>query len=117
MDLKILLTIFQTNIQLYVKGSNIYLALKSVKHKLYDNLQSFPILIYQWKDLSINFVTRLPVFTNQKGEIYNSIIVIINWLIKIIIYELVKVIIDTLELANDSAINYDIAHSKAVYKY
>lgn len=45
------------------------------------------------------FVMRLPLFTNQKSDNYNLILVIIDRLIKMIYYELVKIIIDALGLA------------------
>ncbi len=46
----------------------------------------------------MDFVIGLLVFTNWKSDIYNSILVIIDWLTKIILYELVKIIIDTSDL-------------------
>ena len=30
----------------YMKGCNVYLALKAVQHKLYGNLQSLPVFIH-----------------------------------------------------------------------
>ncbi len=42
----------------------------------------------------MDFVTRLPVSTNWKGDTYDSILVIVNQLMKIIHYESVKVTID-----------------------
>lgn len=89
----------RVDVKSYIKGYNIYLALKSVKHKLYGDLQSLPVPIYQWKDLSIDFVTRLAISTNWKGETYDSILVIIDKLTKLVYYKLVKVIINTLALA------------------
>ena len=41
----------------------------------------------------------LPVSTNWKRESYDSILVIVDRLIKMVYYELVKVTIDTLRLA------------------
>lgn len=76
-----------------------YLALKTVYYKLYSNLQLLPILIHKWKNLSMNFITSLPILTNWKSESYNPILVIINYLINIIYYKLIKITIDTLELA------------------
>ena len=35
------------NVEAYVKGCNVYLALKAIKHKFYSNLQALPIPIYQ----------------------------------------------------------------------
>ncbi len=46
----------------------------------------------------MDFVTRLLIFTNWKGDIYDSILVIVDWLTKMVHYELVKVTINTLGL-------------------
>ncbi len=54
----------QKNIKVYVKEYNIYLALKVVCHKSYNNLQLLSILTYQWKNFSIEFDTSLLVSTN-----------------------------------------------------
>ncbi len=75
-------------------GCDVCLALKTVRHKPYGDLQSLPVPIYQWKDLSIDFVTGLPVPTNWKGDSYDSILVIVDWLTKMVHYELVKVTIN-----------------------
>ncbi len=47
----------------------------------------------------MNFITGLPVSTNWKGETYNSILVIINRLTKMVYYKPVKVTIDVPGLA------------------
>ena len=47
----------------------------------------------------MDFVTKLPISTNLKRESYDSILVIIDWLIKIVYYKLVKVTTNALELA------------------
>lgn len=39
----------------YVKGCNVFLASKTVFHKLYGNFQSLPVPTHWWKDWSINF--------------------------------------------------------------
>ena len=44
------------------------------------------------------FYNRTDILTNQKNKGYNSILVIINWLIKIIYYKLIKVKINVLDL-------------------
>lgn len=84
----------RVNIEFYVKRYNIWFASKLVKHKISGDLQFFLILIYQQKDLSINFGTKLLISTNPKDETYDSILVIVNRLIKIVYYELVKVTFD-----------------------
>ena len=42
----------------------------------------------------MHFVTKLPISTDWKGKSYDSILVIINWLTKMVHYKLVKVTID-----------------------
>ena len=58
-----------------------------------------PVPTYQWKDLLIDFVTGLPISINWKGDSYDSILVIIDWLTRIINYKLVKITIDAPSLA------------------
>ena len=72
----------KANIESYVKRCNVCLASKLIKHKIYGDLQSLPFLTHQWKNLSIDFITKLPVSTNWKNETYDSILVIIDRLAK-----------------------------------
>lgn len=58
-----------------------------------------PILTHWWKDLSIDFVTRLPISTNWKSESYDLILVIVDQLTKIVYYKPVKVTINEPGLA------------------
>ena len=83
------------HVEFYVRRCNVCLVSKAVCHKSYGNLQSLPVPTYCWKDLSIDFVTGLPISTNWKGDSYDSILVIVDWLTKIIHYKPIKVIIDT----------------------
>ena len=55
---------FCFDVKAYVKGCNVCLASKAVCYKPYDDLQSLSILTHQWKDLSMDFVTGLPVSIN-----------------------------------------------------
>ena len=52
------------DVEAYVKGCNVCLLSKAVRHKPYGNLQALPVLTHQWKDLLMNFVTGLPISTN-----------------------------------------------------
>ena len=47
----------------------------------------------------MNFVTGLPISTNWKGDSYDSILVIVDWLTKMVHYKPVKVTIDASGLA------------------
>ena len=49
----------------------------------------------------MNFVISLPISANSKGDSYNSILVIVDRLTKMIHYKLVKVRIDALDLAKE----------------
>ncbi len=71
-----------------------------MRYKPYGDLQSLPVLIYWWKNLSINFVTSLSILNNWKSKNYNSIIIIVDCLTKLVFYELVKVTIDRPGLMN-----------------
>ena len=47
----------------------------------------------------MDFVTRLPILTDWKGDSYNSILVIVDQLMKMVHYEPIKVTINALGLA------------------
>ena len=87
------------DVKAYVKGCNICLTSKVVRHKLYGNLQLLPVPTHQWKNLLIDFVTGLSVSINWKKDNYNSILVIVNRLTKMVHYKLVKITLDAPGLA------------------
>ncbi len=69
-----------------------------MRHKPYRDLQSLPVSTHRWKDLSIDFVTKLPISTNWKDDSYDSIFVIVDWLMNIVYYKLIKITIHTPDL-------------------
>ena len=83
----------------YVRGCNVCLASKVVRHKPYGDLQSLPVPTQRWKDLSMDFVTVLSISTDWKGDSYDSILVIVDRLTKMVHYKLVKVTINAPGLA------------------
>ena len=83
----------------YVRGCDVCLASKAVRHKPYGDLQSLPVPTHRWKDLSMDFVTGLPILTDWKGDSYDSILVIVDRLTKMVYCGPVKVTIDALSLA------------------
>lgn len=86
--------ILQYNVKTYVKGCNIYSASKTIKYKPYRHLHLLPIPTYYWKDLLINFMTKLLLSTNWKGNSYISILVIVNRLTKMIYCKPIQTTID-----------------------
>ena len=91
--------IFRHNVEVYVKGCDVCLALKAIRHNPYSNLQSLSVPTHRWKDLLIDFVTSLPISTNWKGNSYDSILVIIDRLTKMVHYEPLKITMDAPGLA------------------
>lgn len=85
-------------VEFYMREYDVSLASKAVKHKPYIDLQFLPVPSYQQKDFSIDFVTRLLILTNWKVDIYDIILVIIDWLKKMVYYKLIKIIINTSKL-------------------
>lgn len=55
---------FQSNIEAYIKGCDVYLAFKTVRHRPYEDLHQFLISTNCWKDLSIDCVIGLLFSTN-----------------------------------------------------
>ena len=90
---------FCQEVEAFVKGCNICLVLKTVYYKLYRNLQSLSIPTYCWKDLFMDFVTGPLLSIDWKYNSYDTMLVIIDWLIKIVYYKVVKNKIDVLKLA------------------
>ena len=70
-----------------------------VRYNYYDNFQLLSVLIHQWKDLSRDFVTGLPVSSNCKRDTYDSILVIFDHLTRMVYYKSVKATIHAQSLA------------------
>ncbi len=54
----------QWDVEAYVKSCDVCLASKAVCHKPYGDLQLLPVPTYRWKNLSMEFVTSLPISTD-----------------------------------------------------
>ena len=97
------------NVEAYVKGCNVCLALKAVRNKPYGDFQSLLVPTHWWKDLLMDFVTGLPISTNWKRDSYDSILVIVDRLTKMVHYEPVKITIDAPGL-DEVIINVVVRH-------
>ena len=87
------------NVEGYVKACDVFLALMAIRHRPYGDLQSLPVPTHRWKKLSMDFITNLSISTNWKGDSYDSILIIVDQLTKMVQYKPVKVTIDALGLA------------------
>ena len=82
-----------------MKGYNVCLASKAVRHKPYNDLQFLLVPTHCWKDLLIDFVTSLPISIYRKGNSYDSLFVIVDRLTKMVYYKPARVIINAPGLA------------------
>ena len=80
----------KVDVEKYVNGCDICMRAKSKRHKPYGNLQSLPIPSHKWKDLTMDFVTGLPPSKDWRGVKYDSILVIVDRLTKMVHYEAVQ---------------------------
>ena len=87
------------DVKSYIRGYDVYLASKAVRHKPYRDLQSLLILTHWWKELFMDFVTGLPLSADWKGDNYDLILVIIDQFIKMVHYKPVQVTINALRPA------------------
>lgn len=81
----------------------------TVGHKSYNDLQFLPVPNQCWNDLLIDLVIRLSFSTDWKRNSYDAILIIVDWLTKIIHYKLVKTAIDVVGLA-EIIINVVVKH-------
>lgn len=96
---KYYLLTFWYNVKGYVKAYDVCLASKAIKHKLCSDFEAGPIPTHYWKDQSIDFMTSLPFSINWKREAYEFILVIIDWLRKMVYFKRVKISINALRFA------------------
>ena len=87
------------DVESYDRECDVCLTSKAVRHKSYGDLQSLLVPTHWWKNLSMDFVTGLPLSAYWKDDNYDLILVIVNWLTKMVLYEPVKVTIDASGLA------------------
>ena len=91
----------RTDVEKCIQGSDICMSSKAQKHKPYSSLQSLPVATHKWKDLNMDFVTKLPKSKDWRRVEYDSIFVIVNRLTKMVHYKLVLTTLDAEQLAGE----------------
>ena len=75
----------QKNIQKYINFYDICQKIKMSYHCFYSFLASLPVSDESWQEITMNFIVELP-FSKHKGNVYDSILVVMDWYIKIVQY-------------------------------
>ncbi len=75
------------------------MSIKVQRHKPYSCMQALPVYTYNQKDLNMDFVTELPKSKDWLRVEYNSILVIVDRLTKMVHYEPVLTTMDVDQLA------------------
>lgn len=75
---------FYRDVEAYVQGYDVCLILKAVKHKPHNNIQFLLVLTHCWRDLLIDFVIGLLLWMDWKRDNYDTIIVIVDRLTKMV---------------------------------
>ena len=90
---------FYHDVKVSVKDCDVCLSSKAVCHKPYSDLQLLPVLTDRWNNILMDFMIGLPVSINLKKNSYDSILIIVNWLTKIVYHKPVKITLDAPVLA------------------
>ena len=61
-------------------------------YHLYGFLSSLPVPDRLWQEITMDFIVKLPL-SKHKSNIYNSVLMMMNWYIKMIWYLSINVII------------------------
>lgn len=83
-DKKYFWSIFHQNVKAYVKGYDVYLALKTVCYKSYKDLQLLLIPSHYWKNVFMYFMISFLLLVDWKDKSYDPNLVIIYCLIKMV---------------------------------
>ena len=73
------------NVKEYIASYNIYQRVKVSQHHLYSEMQLLSQSKELWKKVTINFITDL-LLSKHNEYVYDVILVIVNWYIKMICY-------------------------------
>ena len=80
------------DIQKYIDSCDICQRIKASCHCFYDFLALLPVPDELWQEITMDFIVGLPP-SRHKGNVYDSILVVMDWYTKIVWYLSTNVII------------------------
>ncbi len=83
----------------HIASCSVCAMIKSSRHKPYGKLTPLPVPTHKWKDISLDFVTGLPLSKDWRGHTYDSILVIVDRLTKMSHYIAVNKTLDAEQFA------------------
>ena len=85
--------------QSYVNKCNLCYKIKSVRHRSYEEIIRALTSSWSWASVVMNFIVKLSLSKKLLTEVtYNSILIIVNWLIKKVRFLSYKEVSDAEEL-------------------
>ena len=82
----------QKDIQKYVSSYDICQRIKVLCYCFYDSLALLPVSDELWQEIMMDFIVELPS-SKHKGNVYNSILMMVNQYIKMVWYLSINAII------------------------
>ena len=107
------------NVKEYINTCDICQKVKMKRHLLYDKLRSLSRLTDSWKEITINFITDLSS-SKWKEVVYDLILVIVDYYMKMTCYLSTKKILTVVELTKlffeKIALKYEILNDIVINK-
>ena len=89
----------QKKIKEYMSKCNLYHKIKSSKHRSYEEMRQTLTLDWLWASIVMNFIVKLSLSKKFLIKVfYDSILTIVNWLMKEVQFILYKKVLNTEEL-------------------
>ncbi len=89
----------RADVEKYLQGYDICMSSKTKRHKCCGSIQVSFVYTHKWKDISMDIVTEIPKSKYWWEVEYESFLVMVNLLTKMVEYKLVPTILDVEKLA------------------
>ena len=88
-----------TDVQDYVKTCPICQGKAISTHKPYGKLHPLPVPTRPWRDISVDWITGLPVSKTKEGQVYDAILTVVDRFSRMALFLPCKTSIDAAEFA------------------